>query len=166
MSRLLAIDPQLWLSRSWTTRARRQGESEDAYVWVDEQRFRAHAEAGGFLEWAVVHGDLKGTPTPVPPPDRDVILEIDVQGAALVRAQHPDALVLFLRPPSRAEQERRLRARGDGDAVVARRLADAEGEESLGTRLADHVIVNDDLDRAVAEVGRSIEQAREERAGW
>jgi guanylate kinase len=137
------------------------GEAEDAYVWVDEPAFRAHAAAGGFLEWAVVHGDYKGTPTPDPPPGRDVLLEIDVQGARQVRRQHPEALIVFIEPPSRAEQERRLRARGDSGDVIARRLSDAPAEEALGREIADHVVVNDDLDRAVAEIQSIVEAARE-----
>lgn len=129
-------------------------------MWVDEAAFRAHADAGGFLEWAVVHGDLKGTPMPDPPAGLDVVLEIDVQGADQVKRLHPDALVVFVRPPSREEQERRLRGRGEPDGVVARRLADAPGEEAFGLQIADHVVVNDDLDRAVAEIRTLIEVAR------
>jgi guanylate kinase len=161
VARLLADDARLWLSRSWTTRGRRAGEPEDAYVWVDEARFRAHADAEGFLEWAVVHGDLKGTPMPDPPEGRDVVLEIDVQGAEQVKRLHPDALVVFIRPPSREEQERRLRGRGEAGDVVARRLADAPAEEELGQRIADHVVVNDDVDRCVAEIQAIIEAARQ-----
>ena len=160
VARLLEDDSRLWLSRSWTTRARRPGEADDAYVWVDETRFRSHVEAGGFLEWAVVHGDLKGTPLPDPPPGRDVVLEIDVQGAEQVKRLHPDALVIFVKPPSREEQERRLRGRGESGDVVARRLADAPGEEALGERIADHVVVNDDVDRCVGEIQALIEAAR------
>ena len=129
-------------------------------MWVDVPTFQAHAAAGGFLEWAVVHGDFKGTPTPDPPPGRDVLLEIDVQGAQQVRASHPDALIVFVEPPSREEQERRLRARGDSGDVIVRRLGDAPGEEALGERIADHVVVNDDLDRAVAEIQSIVEAIR------
>ena len=160
MARLLEDDPRLWLSRSWTTRSRRPGEAEDAYVWVDEARFREHMDAGGFLEWAVVHGDLKGTPLPDPPQGRDVVLEIDVQGAEQVKRLHPDALVVFVRPPSREEQERRLRGRGESGDVVARRLADAPAEEELGARIADHVVVNDEVERCVGEIRALIEIAR------
>jgi guanylate kinase len=134
-------------------------------VWVDVAAFRARAAAGGFLEWAVVHGDFKGTPTPDPPPGRDVLLEIDVQGAQQVRTSHPDALIIFIEPPSREEQERRLRARGDSGDVISRRLADAPGEEALGERIADHVVVNDDLDRAVAEIQSVVEAFRRDSNG-
>lgn len=85
-----------------------------------------------------------------------------MQGAEQVKRLHPDALVVFVRPPSRAEQERRLRRRGEPDDVVARRLADAAGEEVFGARIADQVVVNDDLDRTVAEVAAAIATARHE----
>jgi guanylate kinase len=152
VSRLVAADPRLWLSRSWTTRGRREGESEDAYVWVDEETFRHHVARDGFLEWAVVYGDLKGTPLPDPPPGMDVVLEIDLQGAHQIRRLHPDALIVFIAPPSRDEQERRLRWRGDAEEDVQRRLAKADAEEVEGRAMADAVVVNDDVDRAVAEI--------------
>ena len=127
---------------------------------MDDEAFLAPADTGGFLEWAVVHGDYKGTPRLDPPPGRDVLLEIDVQGARQVRERHPDALIVFIEPPSRQEQERRLRDRGDSGDVIARRLADAPGEEALGEQIADHVVVNDDLDRAVAEIEAIVAAAR------
>jgi len=163
VSRLVAADPRLWLSRSWTTRGRRDGEAEDAYVWVDEDTFRRHADAGGFLEWAVVYGDLKGTPLPHPPPGKDVVLEIDLQGAHQIRALHPDALIVFIAPPSRTEQERRLRTRGDSEEDVQRRLAKADAEEEEGQAMTDAVIVNDDVDRAVAEIEALISSRRDRR---
>ena len=159
VSRLVADDPRLWLSRSWTTRARREGEAEDAYVFVDDDAFRAHADRGGFLEWAVVYGDLKGTPLPDPPPGRDVVLEIDLQGAHQIRRLHPDALIVFIAPPSRDEQERRLRSRGDPEEDVQRRLAKADAEEVEGRAMADAVVLNDDVERAVAEI-RALVDAR------
>jgi guanylate kinase len=127
---------------------------------VDDEAFLAHADAGGFLEWAVVHGDYKGTPRLDPPPGRDVLLEIDVQGARQVRDRHPDALIVFIEPPSRREQERRLRDRGDSGDVIARRLADAPGEEALGEEIADHVVVNDDLEDTIGEMLAIIDAAR------
>jgi guanylate kinase len=165
VARLVADDDRLWLSRSWTTRARRAGEPDDAYVFVDRDRFMAHVEAGGFLEWFEVYGDLKGTPQPDPPPGRDILLEIDLQGATEVKRAYPDAFLVFVRPPSREEQERRLRARGDADADVARRLAKGDAEEALGLEVADHVVVNDDLDRASAEAAAAIAAARRARRG-
>ncbi|MGH9225344.1 MAG: guanylate kinase [Acidimicrobiales bacterium] len=142
----------LWLSRSWTTRARRQGEPADAYSFVDREDFEARAAEGGFLEWNEVFGQLYGTPVPEPPLGHDVLLEIDVQGARDVKVQLPNAVVVLVLPPSRAVQEQRLRRRGDAEASVQRRLAKADDEESAGRALADHIVVNDDLGRAVDEV--------------
>lgn len=152
--------PNLWLSRSWTTRPPRAGEPADAYVFVDRPTFDAHLAAGGFLEWADVFGHRYGTPWPVPPEGHDVLLEIDVQGAGQVRRRHPEAVVVFVETPSRAVQEARLRARGDREDLIARRLAAAPAEERAGRDLADHVVVNDDLARAVEEVAAILESNR------
>ena len=80
------------------------------------------------------------------------MLEIELHGAQQVRALHPDAVVIFVMPPSREEQQRRLRARGDPEDKVAKRLQKAEEEEPIGLALADHVVVNDEIDRAVKEM--------------
>ena len=151
----------LWLSRSWTTRQPRRGEAADAYVFVDEPAFRARADRGGFLEWNRVFDHLYGTPVPEAPEGHDVLLEIDVQGAADVRRQRPDAVVVLVLPPSREAQEERLRHRGDSPESIARRVARADDEERAGRLLADHVVVNDDLGRAVDEVVGIVEAARQ-----
>ena len=151
----------LWLSRSWTTRARRPGEPGDAYTFVDRAAFEARIAAGGFLEWSEHFDQLYGTPLPDPPPGHDVLLEIDVNGAELVRRRHPEAVIVLVLPPSREAQADRLRGRGDAPASIARRLARAEYEEAKGRALADHVVVNDDLGRAVDEVVGIVEGHRE-----
>jgi guanylate kinase len=145
--------PHLWLSRSWTTRPHRPTEPADSYVFVDRATFDRRIGEGGFLEWAeVFSGHLYGTPIPDPPPGHDVVLEIDVQGAEQVRAAHPDAVIVLLVPPTRDEQIRRLTERGDPADQVAERVAKAEREEERGRVVADHVVVNDDLSRAIDEV--------------
>jgi guanylate kinase len=142
----------LWLSRSWTTRAQRPGESGDAYEFVDRVTFEKRVADGGFLEWAEFLGQLYGTPHPEPPPGRDVLLEIDLQGAAQVRERDPDAVIVLLLPPSPEIQAERLRRRGDDEAEVARRLERGAREELVGRALTPFVVVNNDVDQAVAEV--------------
>ena len=157
-------DAGLWLSRSWTTREQRSGEADDAYVFVTPAQFEAHIEAGGFLEWTEFLGNYYGTPVPdASAPDvngRDIVLEIEVDGAQQVKQLHPDVMLIFVLPPSREEQERRLRGRGDVDHKVLARLKKAEQEEPIGRALADHVVVNDDLEDTIVELLAIIDAAR------
>ena len=149
---LAAADPDLVVSRSWTTRARRPGEEANAYVFTDRAAFERRIEAGGFLEWTEFLGNYYGTPTPATDDDRVLILEIEVDGAQQVRLRHPDALLIFVLPPSRAEQQRRLRGRGDPEDKVAARLRKAEDEEPVGLAIADYQLVNDKLPHTVDEL--------------
>lgn len=160
VDRLVAADPTLWVSRSWTTRARRPGESEDAYVWVDRPTFERHVEADGFLEHAEFLGNLYGTPWPEDQRNRDVILEIDVQGASQVLDRAPGCLLVLLEPPSAEVQAERLRGRGDPPEQAEQRIAVAQGELAEGRRLGAILVVNDDLDATVAEVASLIAAAR------
>jgi guanylate kinase len=157
-------DPRLWLSRSWTTREQRPGEADDAYVFVTAEEFESHIEAGGFLEWTNFLGNYYGTPIPDEGSDeangRDIVLEIEVDGAQQVKRLRPDVMLIFVLPPSRQEQERRLRARGDVDHKVLARLKKAEEEEPIGRNLADHVVVNDDLEDTITEMLGIIDAAR------
>ena len=162
-ARLVERDPQLWLSRSWTTRAARDGENPNAYVFVDRARFRAHEQAGGFLEWNEFHGNLYGTPVPPIEHGLDVLLEIDVNGARQVHRRLPEALLLFVDAPDRDTQRRRLEGRGDPPERVAARIAEAERERRDARDLGCVLLVNDDLDRVVAEVVALVAAAR--RAG-
>jgi guanylate kinase len=157
---LVRRDPRLWLSRSWTTRERRPSEDADAYVFTDTETFERRIANGGFLEWTEFLGNYYGSPLPEPADDQDIVLEIEVDGAQQVKRVYPDAMLIFVLPPSREEQERRLRGRGDpGDKVLAR-LKKAEVEEPVGRDLADHVVVNDELDDTIDEMLRIIESAR------
>lgn len=159
----MAADPRLHLSRSWTTRPQRPSEPDDAYVFVDRESFIAHRDAGGFLEWNEFagNGHLYGTPVPDESDPRDLVLEIDVNGAEWVRRRRPDALVVLLLPPSLTELEGRLRSRGDPEEPLRARLALAAEEEERGRTVADAVVVNDDLDRAVAEVAAIVAGRRD-----
>ena len=160
---LVKRDPNLWLSRSWTTRERRQGEVADAYKVVTREQFERHIADGGFLEWTDFLGNLYGTPTPSAPDGKDTVLEIEVDGAQQVKKLNAKALLLFILPPSRQEQKSRLRGRGDSDQKVEKRLRKAEEEEPVGKAIADYVIVNDDLGATVEEMIRIIDYERKQR---
>ena len=160
---LVRRDTGLWLSRSWTTRAQRPGEADGAYVFVSFEQFEDRISSGGFLEWTEFLGNYYGTPRPDQidePGAPDIVLEIEVDGAQQVKHQYPEAVLIFVLPPSRDEQERRLRGRGDADDKVHARLRKAEKEEPVGREIADHVVVNDELDRTVGEMMSIIERER------
>ena len=143
-------DPRLTVSVSHTTRARRPREEDGvAYHFVDEARFEAMIGESAFLEHARVFGNYYGTSSAWVDEHlgagRDVILEIDWQGAQQVRRLRPDPIGVFILPPSRATLEARLRGRGeDDDASIARRLAEAQVEMSHHVEF-DYLIVNDDF---------------------
>jgi guanylate kinase len=164
--RLLEAHPGgLALSISATTRPPREGEVDERdYRFVSTDAFRRMVERGELLEWAEVFGHLYGTPASAVEEHRrggrDVLLEIDVQGANQVRLVAPDAILVLLEPPSLGELERRLRGRGtEVEATIAERLSKAEWELSQRDRF-DHVVVNDDLERASSQVAAIIEASR------
>lgn len=157
---LVERDPVLWLSRSWTTREQRPGEADDAYVFTSRDAFEHRIGIGGFLEWTDFLGNYYGTPTPEPQVGRDVVLEIEVDGARQVKALHPEAVLIFVLPPTRDEQQRRLRGRGDDEHKIHERLQKALDEEPIGMALANHVVVNDDLERTVTEMMQIIDHHR------
>ena len=144
-------------SVSVTTRPPRRGEVDgESYAFGDREEFERRRESGEFLEWAEVHDHLYGTPAGFVDRAIDggshVLLEIDVQGGTEVKRKRPDAVLVFLLPPSREELEERLRGRGTDDAeVVKRRLAKADWETGFRDRY-DFLVVNDDLDRCVDDV--------------
>lgn len=152
--------PELWLSRSWTTRERRPSESEDAYIFVTTEEFEARIAEDGFLEYAEFLGHYYGTPTLEATGSRDVILEIDVQGARQVVKKEPEALLLFLQAPDSAEQEARLRRRGDPEEKVNQRLAKSAAEADAGLELGALVITNHDINETVEVMWSAIEKAR------
>lgn len=149
--------PGLSISVSHTTRPRRDGEVDGVdYHFVDAEAFEAMVAAGEFLEHARVFGNAYGTARSSVEEQldagTDVILEIDWQGAQQVRAALPDAVSVFILPPSRRELERRLRARGkDSEDVIARRLREAQSEMSHYHEY-DYLVVNDAFGHAVEEL--------------
>lgn len=157
---LVERDPNLWLSRSWTTRHQRPGEPDTAYVFSTHRDFEDRIAHGGFLEWTKFLDNYYGTPTPDAADGRDVVLEIEVDGAGQVKKLRNDAILIFVLPPSRDEQQRRLRGRGDPEELVDKRLRKALDEEPVGLAMADHVVVNDNLDRTVDEMLAIIAQHR------
>ncbi len=165
VGRLLADDPQVQHSISFTTRAPRSGEqSGREYHFIDVQQFLAMRERGEFAEWAEVHDNFYGTSRlwleQRMKEGCDMMLEIDWQGAQQMRRQFPEAVGIFILPPSVAELENRLRRRGaDSEDVIARRVAGALGEmRHVGE--FDFVIINNDLDVALGELKAAVRASR------
>ncbi len=154
---VLAREPDISLSISFTSRGPRPSERHaQHYHFVSEDAFRAMIAAGDFFEYAQVHGDYKGTARQSVEPfleaGRDVLLEIDWQGARQVREKVPDCVTIFILPPSRQELERRLRTRAqDSEETILRRLADSRGDISHAHEF-DYIIINQDFDRAVDDL--------------
>lgn len=159
VNRLRERHPSLWLSVSATTRAPREGERDgEHYFFHTRDRFDALVAEGGLLEWAEFAGNCYGTPRqPVEAQlagGAPVLLEIELEGARQVRGSFPQAFQIFLAPPSFDELEQRIRGRGtDSEEAIQKRLARARQElEAQGE--FDAVVVNDDLDLALAELER------------
>ena len=145
--------PDIWLSVSATTRPARPGERHGVdYVFVPESEFVALRDRGELLEWAVVYGNLYGTPrAPVEAAladGRDVICELDVQGAATIKRTVPRATLVFVEPPSMDDLFLRLRGRGTESPRAVSNRVRAAYEEVKSKGLYDHIVVNDDVGRA------------------
>lgn len=157
VARLLEAVPDSWVSVSTTTRAPRAGEVDGvSYYFLDRDEFLRRADEDGFLEWAEYAGNCYGTPRSSVEQKmaegKQVILEIDVQGAFQIKEKIPEAHLVFIEPPSMEVLEARLRGRGtEADDVVEKRMAAARLELSQKMRY-DKRLVNDDLDSAVAEL--------------
>ena len=154
---VLARDPNICLSISFTSRQPRPGERHaEHYHFVSAAEFEAMVAAGDFFEHARVHGDWKGTARQSVEPQlaagKDVLLEIDWQGARQVRSKVPDAVSMFILPPSREALEQRMRVRAqDSEAVIQQRLDAAREEMSHYTEF-DYVIVNEHFETAVDDM--------------
>lgn len=162
---LRAIYPEIDLSVSSTTRARREGEVHGRdYYFVSAEKFAGMKANGEFAEWAKVHGFFYATPRR--PLDqcvregRDVLLDIDVQGARKIKRKYPQAVSIFLLPPSWRELQRRLARRGtDGKETIRRRLVNARGEIGEIIRY-DYYIVNREVRTSVALLKSIVEAER------
>jgi guanylate kinase len=154
---LLEVEPSLTLSVSYTTRAPREGEHDGVhYHFVDAPAFERMAEAGEFVEYARVFGNAYGTAATTLAAGldagADLLLEIDWQGARQVRERFPEAISVFVAPPSLAALEARLRGRGkDSDDVIAARMAEARNELSHHAEY-DYLVINDDFAVALGEL--------------
>jgi guanylate kinase len=166
IKRLLELDPNLRYSISYTTRRPRPGEVDGVnYLFVSREEFERLIKEGALLEYATYDGNLYGTPIAqldaVRAEGHDIVLKIDVQGAEQVRKRAPDALRIFLAPPSMDELLRRRTERhSENERDQAARQAIANREMELAAHF-DHVVVNDDLERAVGEVLGIIQRARQ-----
>lgn len=165
VARILAADPCIHFSVSATTRAPREGETDGVnYYFITRDEFLNLIETGGMLEHAEFCDNFYGTPKK-PVLDKlaeghDVILEIETVGAAKVMDAYPEAVGIFILPPSLAELKRRLETRGtDSEEVIAKRVAEAKAEIEK-SRNYDYVIVNDDLDKAVEDMKNVMSAAK------
>ena len=162
--------PDAWLSVSATTRAPREGEVDGvSYYFTDREAFMRLVKEGGFLEWAEYSGNCYGTPYESVMQHvgegKQVILEIDVQGAFQVRERIPDANLVFIEPPSFEELERRLRGRGTEDEETVQKRLEAAKVELSRKEEYDIQLVNDDLEAAVRELVAYVDEQAEETRG-
>lgn len=150
----------LYFSVSATTRPIRAGETHGVHYWfIGDEEFSELIARGELLEWAEFNGQRYGTlRRPVLDhlaAGEDVLLEIEVQGARQIGAGHPESIMFFIMPPQVEDLERRLRRRGDTPEIdIRRRLAIARAEIEEAPKLFDHIVVNDDLEKCIAEVDR------------
>lgn len=156
---------RLYLSISATTRNRKTGEQDGVdYFFVSEEEFKKQFKAGNFLECAEVFGNFYGTPKDkviqALGQGKIVLLEIDVKGAKAVKKLYPDAVLIFIMPPRQQELQQRILTRGrDEQTEVETRLAGANTEIEQGWLSYDFVIINDELESAVAETIQTIKNA-------
>ena len=165
VDQLVAADPELSLSRSWTTRDRRPGEAEDAYVFSTVEDFLERRDAGGFLEWNhFLGGNYYASPVPDIDASQDLVLEIDVNGARQIFDGPNEALFVFIDTPSLTEQRNRLTARGDTPEKVEERMQAGAEERELAKAIPYEHVVNDDLEGCRAQVADMIDAYRRSRS--
>ncbi len=165
IKKLLEKSNDYWLSVSMTTRDPRPGEEDGkSYYFVTKEKFEETIAENGLIEYAQFAGNYYGTPRKYVEEKlsegKNVILEIEIQGARNIRKLYPDCVLLFITPPTAEELERRLRSRGtETEEKIAARLSRAY-EESEGVDEYDYIVINDDLDKCVEDVLETIETAK------
>lgn len=157
VSRLMEADPTLYFSVSATTRAPRAGEADGVhYHFLTRERFQEWIDAGDFLEHAQFVGNFYGTPRryvdEAMDQGRDVLLDIEIQGAEQIHQKRPEAVRIYIAPPSWEELERRLTGRGTEDTEKVRSRLARGREEFAAARDFDYLVINDTVDHAVAEI--------------
>lgn len=168
IARLLAERTKVWYTVSVTTREKKDQDDEGkTYEYIDKQEFFRRLDADQYLEYAQVYGNYYATPKH-PTLDllkegKDVLLEIDVQGALQVRFQYPDALLIFILPPDEKALLDRLKSRGrETEEQIAKRFRGAKREiwMAKGSRAFDDMVFNDNVERAVEEITRLMQQKK------
>lgn len=157
VSRLLETDPTLYFSVSATTRAPRAGEADGVhYHFLTREKFQEWIDAGDFLEHAQFVGNFYGTPRryvdEAMDQGRDVLLDIEIQGAEQIHQKRPEAVRIYIAPPSWEELERRLTGRGTEDTEKVRSRLARGREEFAAAKDFDYLVINDTVDHAVAEI--------------
>lgn len=165
MKRLLQTYDNYALSVSMTTRRPREGERDGVeYFFTDKEHFEEKIAEHGLIEYACYCGNYYGTPREYVErkleEGKDVILEIEIQGALKVKERFPESLLLFVTPPSAGELERRLVGRGTEDEETVRKRLARAGEESEGIEAYDYIVVNDNLERCAEEIHQLVEASR------
>lgn len=161
--RLLEKNPNLGYSISATTRAPRNGEINGVNYWfLSKEEFRKMIDEDGLLEWAEVYGNYYGTPAEKVRTSlaegKNIVLEIDTQGAALVREKFPEGVYIYILPPSLDELEKRIVGRGtDSPESIARRLSCAKSEICCADKQYDYLVLNDEVELAVDRIETIIE---------
>ena len=163
--KLMEVHNEYVLSVSMTTRAPRVGEREGVeYFFTEPEQFEETIRQNGLIEYASYCGNYYGTPRKYVEEQltagKNVILEIEIQGALKIKEKFPESLLIFVTPPGAEELKRRLVSRGtESEEVIAKRLARAS-EESEGIEAYDYIVVNDDLGTCVEEVHQLVEASR------
>ena len=167
LSRMRDLEEPYHFTVTTTTRTKRNGETDGKdYIFVSQAEFRAQMEQDGFLEWAEVYGNYYGVPRnqvkTALKKGKDVIVKIDVQGAKTIKSLAPNALYIFLAPPSMDQLERRLKERMTESPASLKIRFETAAEEMKSAGWFDHVVINheDQLDLAVAEIQNVVKIAR------